>query len=507
MKIKELKSEGLTHELEVTVPANDIDERVEARLKEVGKTIRLPGFRPGKAPMNILRQRFGKNVMGEILEKTVNETSGQALEKQKIKPALQPKIEVKEFDEGQDLIYTMAVEAVPEFEIKNFKGLKLEKQIAKPDEDSVEEALKNLAAGRQETQPITGKRGAKEGDVVVIDFHGRTADDNVEHEGMHAHGHYLRLGEGQFIPGFEDQLIGKKAGEKVEVKVTFPENYKADLAGRDAIFDVDIQEIREPVEAEINDDLAEAFGMDDLNALKDAVRERVQQEYDNQSQMLLKRQVLDYLDDEHKFEVPAGMLEMEYESIIQQVEMEHQQAGGQGSLTDEEKEELKDIAERRVRLGLILSEIGAQNSIQITDPELKKAVVAEAQKYPGQEKAVFDYFSQNRQALESLRAPLYEQKVVDFILELADVTEKEVSKDKLMADPDEQDEQKPKKKSSAKKKTSSKKKDSTENKPAAKKKTSSDKKPAAKKKSPEKKAVSKPKAKTPAKKTAAKKKS
>ena len=476
MQVKEIKKDGLSHEMEVTIPANDIDKRVDEKLKEVGKTIRMPGFRPGKVPMNILKQKYGKMVLGEVLEGAVNETSQKALNDKKLKPALQPKIEVKSFDEGKDLVYSMTVEVMPEFKIADYKGLKLQRMVAKPDDKAVNEALENIAASNKSSKPIEGARASKKGDIVVIDFHGRTVDDNKEHPGMHAHGHQLELGSGQFIEGFEDQLTGKKVGEKVEVKVTFPEAYGApELAGRDAIFDVDLQEIREVTEAKVDDEFAKSLGLDDVKALKNAVSEQLGKELEGHTRLRLKKELMDKLDAAHDFEVPAGMLHMEYNNIVRQVEMEHQQAGGKGSLSDEEKAELKEIAGRRVRLGLILAEIGNQNNIQVSDPELQKAVISEAQKYPGQEREVFDYYSKNRQALESLRAPVFEEKVVDFILELAEITDKEVTAEELTAGDDEVP---VKEKKPAAKKAAAKKDDGDADKPA--------KKPAAKKKAAKK---------------------
>lgn len=434
MQVKELKQDGLSYEMEITLKAADIDSRVETRLRETGKTVNIPGFRPGKVPLNILKQRYGRMVMGEVLEKAVNESSARVLQDKELKPAIQPKIEVKEFEEGKDLIYAMSVEVLPAFEIADFKGLKLEKPVTEPADKDVEEALEKIAENREHTKKVETRRGAKEGDTVVIDFHGRTADDNKEHEGMHAHDHDLKLGSGQFIPGFEDQLKGKKSGDEVEVKVSFPEEYGAEeLAGREAIFDVKIKELREPGEVKIDDAFAKELGLDDLKALKEAVAEQLQQEYDGQSRMVLKKRLLDYLDDVHAVEIPPTMLELEHKNILDQLELERQRAPEEEKkdLTDEEKQEYKDIAARRVRLGLILSEIGRRNNLSVSDPELQKAVIAEAQKYPGQEKDVFDYYAKNRQALESLRAPLYEEKVVDYILELANIEEKAVSPEKL----------------------------------------------------------------------------
>jgi trigger factor len=436
MQVKELKSKGLNHEMEITVTAADIDKRIDVRLKEVGKTIKMPGFRPGKVPLDILKKRYGKAVMGEVLEQAVNETSNQALADKGLRAAIQPKIEVKEFDAGKDLKYTLAVEVLPKFKIADFKGASLTKLVAKPDRKALDEALARLAENRETTAPVKGDRASKKGDTAVIDFNGRTADDNKEHEGMQAQGHRLKLGSGMFIPGFEDQLTGKKAGDKVEVKVSFPAEYGAkELAGRDAIFDVEIKELHEPSEAKLDDEFAKSFGLEDLKALEKAVEEQLVQEFDYQSRLVLKKSLLDYLDESHDFEIPPTMLDLEFNNILQQVELDRQrnpQEGKDKELSDKEKAEYREIADRRVRLGLLLSEIGRENKIVVSDPELQKAVITEARNYPGQERAVFDYYAKNRNALESLRAPLFENKVVDFILELMKIEDESVTPEELM---------------------------------------------------------------------------
>lgn len=440
MQVKELKQDGLSYELEVILEAKEIDQQIDARLQEVAKTVKIPGFRPGKVPLPLLKQRYGQAVLGEVLEKAVNDSSAKALEDKKLRPALQPKIEVKEFDQGKDLKYTLAVEVLPEFKVMDFKGMTLEKPVVKADKKAVDDALDRIAKQNKETRPIEGKRAAKEGDTLVIDFHGRTKKDNKEHQGMHAHGHRLELGSNQFIAGFEDQLVGKKAGDKVAVEVTFPDPYYSDeLAGQDAIFDVEIHEIHESVESKPDDEFAKKLGFDDLKALREAIENQIQSEYDQVSRMKLKRSLLDMLDDGHDFAIPSGMLDLEYESIKQQVRLERQDEvkDGKLNLSDEEEEELRAIAERRVRLGLILSEVGRDNNIQVADQELQRAVIMEAQRYPGQEAEVFDYYSKNRQALEALRAPVFEDKVVDFILQLADVKDKPVSLEELTADDEE----------------------------------------------------------------------
>lgn len=450
MQVKEISHKGLKHSLEVTVSASDIEKHVESRLKEVGKTVRLPGFRLGKAPMDILKKRYGRAVMGEVLENAVNESSSKALKERNIRPAMQPKIEVKEFDEGKDLTYSLEVEVLPEIKVMDMKGLKLEKPIAKIEKKAVDETLQRVASSNPQTKKIDEDRATKKGDVVVMDFHGRTADDNVAHEGMHAHGARLELGSGQFIPGFEDQLIGKKAGDKVEVKVTFPEAYGAkELAGRDAIFDVDVHEIHEPAEAKIDDEFAKTLGFDNEKALRGAVEEQLKKDYDSLSRLRVKRQLLDALDEKHQFEIPQTMLDAEFDLILKQIEQERQQQGGE-AVDDEEKEELKEIAARRVRLGLVLSEFGNVNKITVADQELQKAMIAEAQKYPGQEKMVFEFYQKNPQAVESLRAPLYEDKVVDLIFSQATITEKEVTVEELTAEDEDEADTKSKKKAAKK---------------------------------------------------------
>ncbi len=439
MQVKELKNEGLSVELEITVKAGDIDKHVEAKLAEYGKTMKLPGFRPGKVPLALLKQRYGKAVLGEVLETAVNDSTQKALNDKKIRPALQPKIEVKEFDEGKDLVYSMAVEILPDFKVMDLKSLKLEKPVAKADKKAVDEALEKIASQNRGSVPVS--REAKKGDIVVIDFHGRTKDDNKEHPGMHAHGHHLELGSNQFIPGFEDQLVGSKAGDKVEVTVSFPKEYQAEeLAGRDAIFDVEVEEVREMTDTTLDDDFAKNLGLESLKALKELVEKQIQSEYDQISRLKLKRSLLDSLDDAHDFEIPAGMLSLEMDSIRQQISIERpdQVKDGKLELSKDEEEELDAIAARRVRLGMILSEVGRSNNIQITDHEMQRAVINEAQRYPGQEAQVFEYYKSNRQALEALRAPVFEDKVVDFILELASVTEKSVALDELTAEEEEE---------------------------------------------------------------------
>ncbi|PZQ45651.1 MAG: trigger factor [Micavibrio aeruginosavorus] len=459
MQVKDIKSEGLKVEIEVTVPANDIKKKQEVKLKEVGKTAKLPGFRPGKVPMKMLEQKYGRAVMGEVLELVVNDATAKVLKDKNIRPAMQPKIEVKEFDEGKDLVFNMQLETLPKVEVMDLKGLKLTRPVAKMDAKSIDETLERIASNNRTTQPVEG-RATKKGDIAVITFHGRTADDNVQHEGMHAHGVELELGSGRFIPGFEDQLIGKNAGETIEVKVTFPADYgAAELAGRDAIFDTVIEAINEAAPAKVDDELAKKLGMEDEKALRAAVEQQMNAEYENHSRMKLKRQLLDILDEKHDFEIPEGMVSAEYDGILKQIEQERaaNPAENGPTLSDEEKEELQLIAQRRVRLGLILSEVGTANKVTVNDKEIQRAVIAEAQKYPGYEKQVFEYYQKNRGALDMLRAPIFEEKVVELIFKDAAITDKEVSIEELTKEEDDIELKGAKKKEKAEKKPAAKK--------------------------------------------------
>jgi len=444
MAAKEIENKGLKRGYEVTVKSADMDKQKQARLAEIATTVTLKGFRKGKAPMNVVEAQYGDAIMGEILERIVNQESQKVLNDNKIKPASQPRIEITSYEKGQDLTFKMEVEMMPDFELMDFKGLKLTKPVADVDDSQLEDALNRIASQNSDSQPIKGDRATKEGDIAVIDFDGSV--DGERRDGMKGEKFNLELGAGMFIPGFEEQLIGKKAGDDVTVTVTFPENYGAqELAGKEAVFECHIHEIHEKTDAKVNDDLAKKLGLDDLEALKKILREQMQGEYEQFTRMKLKRDLLDQLDAGHDFELPSMMVEQEHEMITKQMEQEkHQQMHAEGKdhncdeghLSEEEKEELLAIAKRRVKLGLVLSEIGTENKITVNQQDLQQAVMKEAQKYPGQEAQVFEYYQKNKNALESLRAPMFEEKVVDFILELSDVTEKKVSIDELTSDDD-----------------------------------------------------------------------
>lgn len=489
MQVTETKNEGLSREYTVLIPADEFEAQVTDRLTELSKTMQMPGFRKGKVPVSLLRKKYGQNVMGEALEKAVQEGSAKVMQDNDLRPAMQPKIEITSFEEGKDLEYTMVVDVMPEIEIGDFSKIKLEQLVTEADEGEVDKTLERMADAYKTSEPVKRKRKAKAGDVVNIDFLGKV--DGEEFAGGKAEGYDLELGSGSFIPGFEDQLIGQNPGDELDVNVKFPDEYGAEnLAGKDAVFSVKINELKESKPSAIDDELAKKAGMENLDALKTAIREQHSQGFTRISREKLKRALLDALYDEYNFDLPTGLVEAEYESIIKAFDQAKEAGQEVEEMTDEEREEdFRSIAGRRVKLGLLFAEVGRANNIQITQDDLQKAIMIEAQNYPGQEQMVFKYYQENPDAMQNLSGPVFEDKVTDFILELANVTDKVVTADELMADDDEP--AKP-----AKKKTPAKKKAPAKKAAAKKDADAGEKKPAAKK-APAKKA--------PAKKTAAKK--
>ena len=454
MQVTETKSEGLLYEFSITVPADEIETVVTNRLNELKKTAKIPGFRPGKVPVQMLRKQYGPSIMGEVLERTVGETSQKAMDERELRPVAQPKIEIVKFEDGTDLEYTMAIEVMPTVEPMDFSKINLERMVVKADEEEITNALDRLANAHKTSEPVAKARKSKEGDFLVIDFVGKV--DGEEFAGGKAEDYSLELGSGSFIPGFEDQLTGAKVGDHVEVNVKFPEEYGAEeLAGKDAIFDVDVKELREGSPAVIDDELAKKAGIDDLETLKANIREEHEREFNEMARQRMKRTLLDELEDNHEFEVPASLVENEFEGIWAQFEQHRKQAEeegvkedvNEGKTDDELKEDYQAIAVRRVRLGLLLAEIGRMNNIDLNQEDLSRAMMQEAQRYPGQEQMVMDYFRNNPEAMHQLRAPILEDKVVDFIFELAKVSEKDVSIEELLKEPEEA----PKKKKAAKK--------------------------------------------------------
>ncbi len=435
MNVKVTKEEGLQRELTIKVPAAEMASKEEAKLHEIAKTIKVSGFRPGKVPVHVVKQRHGDAVTSEVLQEAVNDCTTKALAEHKLKPAMQPNIDVKKFEAGKDLEYTVSFEMIPSVDVKPVDKIKLEKLVTKVDDKAVDEAVSRIASGNKKAVTVDEKRALKKGDVALIDFDGSV--DGEKKPGMKGEGHELELGSGQFIPGFEDQLIGKNVGDDVTVNVTFPDPYaSADLAGKDAVFEVKIHEIKKYEEPKIDDEFAQGLGLKDLAELKERVKEQIEGEYNSYSRNRLKRELLDILADEYTFEVPASLVKAELDAILQQVEQEKASQGDASELDETAKKEYEDIAERRVRLGLVLSEIGSAQEVTVSREDLNQALMAEARKYQGYERQVFEYYQNNPQAMEGLKAPIFEEKVVDYIFATAQVTEKEVSLDELTADPD-----------------------------------------------------------------------
>jgi len=446
MQITQTVSEDLHRQFTVTIPASELDSRVNARLEEMKPQINMKGFRPGKAPVSFLKKQFGKSVMGEVVEAAVNEGSQKAISDNALKPALQPRIEpvgdVQAVVDGKaDLTFNVIVDLMPEFETADVSQLKVERLTSDINDADMEEALNRLAQNTRSYAARAQGEAAQKDDSVLIDFVGSV--DGVEFEGGKGNDFSLTLGSGQFIPGFEDQLIGAKAGDTVNVTVKFPEEYHAaDLAGKDALFVVTVKEVKAPEETRIDDELAKKLGLDDLATLKDRVRDQLKSDYAQASRLHLKRRILDALDNVHDFSLPPAMVEHEFNNIWAQVEDELKREGktaaDEGKTEDELKAEYRKIAERRVRLGLVLGKLGEQNGISIAEDEVQRAILARARQFPGQEQQVFQYYANNPQAQAEIRAPLFEEKVVDFIAELAQVSERKVDRETLFADPEDE---------------------------------------------------------------------
>lgn len=435
MQVLSHKQDGLQHTLEIKVGDNEIQTIVDAELIEVGKNVKIAGFRPGKVPMPMLRQRYGRQVMGEVLNRAVNEFSQKAMEEKGIKPAGQPQIKIDKFDEGQPLSYTLTVDVMPVFEILDASKIEVEKLVAKVDKATLKERLAAVQENNAELELVMEDRPTQKGDTVAVDFHGSTKAGE-SFPGMAGNDMQIKLGSGQMIPGFEDQLMGVKVGQHCHVDVTFPANYGMPaLAGKEAIFHVDVKAIY--VEKEMSlEAIAKKYNLEDEKALTNAVEQEIIKEYSGLTRMKLKRALLDVFDEQYSFDLPPNMVATELDFVTKQVEQERKQAN-QPALTDEEKDALRILAERRVRLGLVLAEIGREQKVTVTTQELQQAVIQEAMRYPGQEQQVIEYYQKNPQVIESLRAPIYEDKVIDYILSKAKVVEKEVSIADLTAEEEE----------------------------------------------------------------------
>lgn len=480
MKVTELKSEGLKKQYKVLVEAQEFEKKVDAKISEIAKTVKLPGFRAGKAPLSMLKQKYAPAVKGEVLEDLVRQSADDLIKEKNLRPAMMPDIKITAFKDGEDVEFEVAFENLPEIKAGSFDKIALDKYMAEVAKEEVDKALNYIAQTRRERTKVSESRAAKKGDTTVIDFVGSV--DGVEFQGGKGNDYPLELGSGSFIPGFEDQLIGKNVGDKVDVKVKFPENYHAkDLAGKDAVFAVEIKELLEPKEVKIDDEFAKSLGEESLEKLREAISGRIKSDYEQASKMKLKKALLDALDKEYTFEVPEGLVEAEFKSIFSQYEQakKNNQLDAEDLEKSEDalKEEYKNIAVRRVKLGLLLSEVGKEAKITVEPDDVNKAIMAEARKFPGQEKAVFDFYLKNKQAVESLKAPIFEEKIVDHILSKVKLNEKIVSVEELYKFDDEVPAAK-KAKAAPKKEAKAKKDEKAEAEPKAKKESATKKKSA-----------------------------
>ncbi len=427
MQVTETSSEGLKREFTIVVPAADLETEMQGRLAELARSARIPGFRPGKAPVDLLRKRYGDSVRGEVLEKTIQETTANAISENGIRPAMQPRIEIVGFAEGADLEYKLALELAPDIEPVDFSRLELERQVVEVDAGEVEAALGRFAEARKSYEPPAEVRPAQSGDRATIRFVGRIDDE--EFEGGSADDFVLDLGSDRFVPGFEEKLIGVKPGDSVEFEIDFPDDYPQEtLKGRTAVFAVDLKELREPRPAVVGDELAKSMGFDDESALRGAFREQVEGEYAELSRSRLKRTLLDRLSDAHDFPVPEGLVAQEFEAIWERLkeakEGDRLDEDDKGRSDEELEARYRKIAERRVRLGLLIAEVGRVNDISVSGDDTDRALADRARWFPGQEGRIADYFNKNPEALRELQAPIFEDKVVDFILAMAQVTDR-----------------------------------------------------------------------------------
>jgi trigger factor len=520
MQVTETAADGLKREYTITVPADDLEREITRRLGEIGRQVQLPGFRPGKVPMQILRTRFGPSVRGEVLQNTLQASSAEAISERKLRPALPPKVDIVSANQGADLEYKMAIELLPEIPEPSFAELDIERLVVEVPDEEVDRAIERIAEQQRKSEAV--ERPAENGDILIVDIEGRI--DEQEIPGAGGKDRQIVLGAGSSIPGFEDQLVGATAGEHRKVRVTFPADYAAaDLAGKDADFDVDVKEVRQRLPIAIDDELGQAVGLENLGELRQELRQRMQRDYDAASRLRLKRSLLDKLAERHDFPVPPGMVDLEFDNIWGQYEARREAppavagaeamlaageagaeaipaageagteampaareagaeaipaageasaeampaareagaeampaareagaeaipaisdgdaaptAAGPGENEEAARAECRRLAERRVRLGLLLAEVGRNNNITVTQDEVNQAITREARRHSGHERQVLDFYRQNPGTIDALRAPIFEDKVIDFIIELAKIGERTVTPQELLAMPD-----------------------------------------------------------------------
>lgn len=434
MQVTETLNEGLKRGYTITVPASDLEAKVSQKLVEAQPDIEMKGFRKGKVPMALLKKQFGQRLMGESMQEAIDGAMGEHFEKSGERPAMQPKVEManEDWKDGDDVVVSLSYEALPDVPEVDFSDVKIEKLTVEPAEADVQEALEGLAKNAQTFETKKGK--AAKGDQVVFDFLGKV--DGEPFEGGAAEDYPLVLGSNSFIPGFEDQLIGVKAGEEKAVEVSFPEDYQAEhLAGKAAVFDCTVKEVKKPADAKIDDEMAKQFGAESLEALKGQIKERLGAEYAGAARQIVKRQLLDQLDGLVTFDLPPSLVEAEANQVAHQLwHEENPDVQGHDHPEITPTEEHKSLAARRVRLGLLLAELGQKEKVEVTDAEMTQAIMTQARQYPGQEREFFEFIQKNQQAQQQLRAPLFEDKVIDLILDRAKVTDKAVTKEELQAE-------------------------------------------------------------------------
>jgi trigger factor len=445
MQVTETLNEGLKHEFKVNVPASDLDAKADARLVDLKDKVRLNGFRPGKVPVSHLKKVYGRSVMAETIDQTIRDTNSQIFTERGFRLATEPKItmpteqkEVEQILSGKsDLTYTVSIEVVPSIQLADFKSFSVEKPVAEVSDADIDEAIKRIADQNRSYAAKAEGAKAETGDRVTINFKGTI--DGVPFDGGTGEGIQVTIGSNSFIPGFEEQLIGIAAGDTRTLKLSFPKNYASEkLAGQPAEFETTATSIEAPQETAVNDEFAKTLGLESLDKLKQAARERLTAEFAGATRQRVKRILLDRLDDSHRFEAPPSLVDEEFNLMWNSIKAEMESGGktfaDENTTEEAARQEYRKIADRRVRLGLVLSEIGEKNKITVTEDEVSRAVIERARSMPGREKEIWDYYRNNANALAQLRAPIYEDKVVDFILELANVTEKKVSREDLYRD-------------------------------------------------------------------------
>jgi trigger factor len=445
MQVTETLAQGLKHEFQISVPASDLDAKAGARLVDLKDKVRLNGFRPGKVPVSHLKKVYGRSVMAETIDQTIRDTNSQIFTERGFRLATEPKITmpteqkaVEDILAGKsDLTYTVSIEVVPAIALADFKSFAVEKPVAEVTDADIDEAIKRIAEQNRSFAAKDEGAKAENGDRVTISFKGTI--DGTPFDGGTGENIQVTIGSNSFIPGFEEQLLGIAASETRTLKVSFPKNYASEkLAGQAAEFETTATLIEAPQETKIDDEFAKALGLESLDKLKEAMRERLTAEFAGATRQRVKRMLLDRLDETHRFEAPPSLIEEEFNLMWNSIKAEMESSGktfaDEDTTEEAAKEEYHTIADRRVRLGLVLSEIGEKNKITVTDDEVSRAVIERARQMPGREKEVWDYYRNNANALAQLRAPIYEDKVVDFILELANVTEKTVTREDLFKD-------------------------------------------------------------------------